>query len=282
MSAIQPPWTCPNCKSSLSTPFCPQCGERPLPKRDLTLRGVAGKVLHATTTIDGRLMRSFALLLRRPGFLTVAYMEGRRTPYLAPFKLFLAANALFFAIHSLTGVNVFSSPLASHLHQQDWSVLAQSLVATHLQSARTSLADYAPVFDRQVVLYAKLLIVLMVLPFALLVSVVYRGARKPLMTHVSFSLHLYAFLLLLFSVCVLAGKADELLGGAGLSEPWLDNLLSVVNLVACGAYLHVSSGPVFAARGASRLLKAAGLALCAGAIVIGYRFVLLPITLFTT
>ena len=96
--AERPQWTCPMCQASVATPFCPRCGEEPLKPRDLTLRGVAEKALHALTSIDARVARSAAELLRRPGELTLAWTRGVRRPYVAPFQLFLIANVIFFAL----------------------------------------------------------------------------------------------------------------------------------------------------------------------------------------
>lgn len=96
MSATQ--WTCPTCKLAVETPFCARCGEEPLPHRDLTLRGLAEKVVHALTSIDARTARSAWMLLRHPGQLTVAWIGGIRKPYIGPFQLFLIANVLFFAL----------------------------------------------------------------------------------------------------------------------------------------------------------------------------------------
>src|SRR5262249_31931942 len=120
-------WNCPTCNVAVTTPFCAGCGEEPLPPRDLTLRGLAENVWHAITSIDARATRSAWTLLRHPGRLTVAWTTGVRKPYVAPFQLFLIANVIFFALQSLTGQNVFSSSLDSHLHHQDWSDLAQTL-----------------------------------------------------------------------------------------------------------------------------------------------------------
>lgn len=166
MSVEATSWVCPNCAKSVLTPFCGDCGERPLPPSDVSLRGLAGKGLHALTSIDGQLLTTLKMLFARPGSLTAAYLEGRRMPYLAPFKLFLFANAVFFGIQSMTGVNVFSSTLESHMQHQDWSELASSLVNRHLRAKHTTLEAYAPLFDRAVILYAKSLVILMVLPFA--------------------------------------------------------------------------------------------------------------------
>ena len=278
--AESPPWTCPTCKTAVTTPFCSRCGEEPLPPRELTLRGVAEKVLHAVTSIDARTVRTAWQLLRRPGELTLAWTSGVRKPYVTPFQLFLIANVLFFALQWLTGENVFSSSLDSHLHHQDWRELAQSLLTRRLEATHTSLEEFRPVFDRAVVLNAKSLILLMTVPFALILPLVFLGKHRPFMTHVSFSLHLYAFLLLLFCVALLLAKLSALLGFGGLDAPLVDDVLSVANLVACAAFLYSAIGPVYSATGGVRVAKAVLLAVVVAAIALGYRFVLFLITLY--
>ena len=100
-------WTCPSCRIDVITPYCPACGERRLHPRELTIRGLSGQVFLAFTKIDGRLLNTFRCLVSRPGALTVAYLEGRRKPYLGPVGLFLVANVAFFAMESLTRGLVF-------------------------------------------------------------------------------------------------------------------------------------------------------------------------------
>jgi hypothetical protein len=264
------------------TPFCPQCGERFLRADDLTLRGLFDNLFHTMTSIDGRLIRTAWCLLRRPGLLTVAYMDGRRKAYIAPFQLFLVANVLFFAIQSLTSTNIFGAALESHLHHQDWSVLAQSLVEERLEKTHTSLERYALVFDQAVVLNAKSLIILMAVPFALLLPLFFFRSRLPFTAHVVFSIHLYTFLLLLFSLALLVATLDVLLGGAGLKSARMDNVLSLVILVTCAAYLYLATGPVYGVSGPTRVVKVLALALSVGVLVLGYRFLLFLITLYGT
>jgi len=276
------PWTCPACLQPIRTPFCAECGEEPLARHELLLRGVAEKIVHAVTSIDARVARTAWQLLRAPGTLTLAWCAGVRKRYVAPFQLFLIANVIFFALQWLTGTQIFSSTLDSHLHQQDWSELARSLLAERLDATHATLESYAPVFDRAVVLNAKSLIVLMTLPFALLLPLVFVRQRRPFMVHVAFSLHLYTFLLLLFCLAMLVARLSAQLGGGGLDSPRVDTLLSVANLLACAAYLHAAIGPVYGTRGALRVLQALVLALAVGAIVLGYRFALFLITLYAT
>lgn len=273
-------WSCPTCKVTVTTPFCARCGEEPLPPRDLTLRGLAEKVVHALTSIDARTARSAWQLLRHPGQLTVAWARGVRKPYVAPFQLFLIANVLFFAIQWATRENVFSSSLDSHLHHQDWSELAQSVLARRLAETHMTAEQYAPIFDRAVVLNAKSLILLMAFQFALLLPLVFLRERRPFMTHVIFSLHLYTFLLLLFCVALLAAKLSALLGFGGLDAPMVDNVLSVANVAACALYLYLAIGPVYGTTGTRRIGRAFILVLAVALIVLGYRFSLFFITLY--
>jgi Protein of unknown function (DUF3667) len=127
------PWRCPSCNLAVDTPYCPMCGERPLTDRELTLRGFLDQLAQAFIKVDGRLLRSVRYLVTRPGFLTVAYLQGRRKPYVGPVPLFLIANVVFFAIESLTGGRVFTTPLDSHLHTQPWSAVTESLVSRRLR-----------------------------------------------------------------------------------------------------------------------------------------------------
>ncbi|HEV2845289.1 MAG TPA: DUF3667 domain-containing protein [Thermoanaerobaculia bacterium] len=276
------PWTCPACNSKLSTRYCPDCGESPLKPRDHTLRGLFRQLFHALSSIDGRLIRSLRYLVTRPGALTVAYVQGRRLSYLGPFQLLLVANVLFFAMQSLTSTNIASSTLDSHLHHQDWQGVAQRLVAHRLETKRTTLDLYAPIFDQANVLHAKSFIIVMALPFALLLPVLFYRSRQPFVAYAVFSLHFYAFLLLLFCVLLAIAATNVWLGGAGLSSPRMDNILSLVNLAACAMYLYAATGTAYGARGALRVAKALALSLAVTGILLGYRFMLFLFTLYTT
>lgn len=276
------PWTCPSCGNRASTNFCAQCGERPLTPRDLTLRGLLDQFGTQLTNADGRLLRSFRALLGRPGELTVAYLAGKRKPFMSPVQIFLVSNVLFFAMQSLTGIKVFSTPLESHLHRQNWSALATRMVDRRLETLGTTLDRYAPFFDRAVALHAKSWIVLMVLPLSALSLLLFRRADRPFAAHVAFSLHFYAFFLLAASVATAAPFVGRAFGGDGLDSERFDRVLSVALLAATAAYLYFAVGRAYAAKGWRRPLQAGALAAAVAAIVLGYRFVLFAITLATT
>jgi len=275
-------WTCPSCKASLTTPFCPRCGEEPLKPRDLTLRGFAEKAVHAFTSIDARTLRSIRTLVRRPGELTVAWLSGIRKPYVLPLSLFLIANVTFVAAQWATGQHVFSSSLDSHLHHQDWSSLAKLLLSERLHETGRTIEEYRPTFDRKVAVNAKSLVMLMSLAFSLLLPIVFLRERRPFIAHVVFSLHLYAFLLLLMSAALLVAALSGLLGFGGIDTPVVDNLLSVAMVLICAVYVYRAIPPVYGSHGAVRAVSAAFLVLAVAVLVLGYRLALFFITLYST
>jgi len=269
--------TCPTCNGEVSTRYCPACGERQLRPSDLTLRHLIGQAIETITNTDGRVFGSVRDLLIRPGALTAAYIEGRRSPYLAPLPLFLLMNVVFFAMQSVSGWRVFSTPLYVHLGDQLYTGLARTMVANRLAAMQTTLERYAPVFDRAAELNAKSLIILMVPPFALAVWLLLRRRGRPLVTHVVFALHFFAFYLLLFCVVLPVSKLAW-----GLDDSTLDFALGMIQLASYASYLWVAIGAAYGVRGISRGLTAVALTAAAAAEHQGYRFAIFVITLYAT
>jgi hypothetical protein len=275
-------WTCPNCSSPVTTPYCPACGERQIHLHELTLRGVLNQAVEAFTNLDARLWRTLGNLLRRPGALTVRYRHGPRKRYIGPFALFLLCNVLFVAMELLPGSNIFSTPLDQHLHNQPWSPFAQDLVMRRLADKGTTLDAYAPIFNQAVAKNAQSLVILMVLPLSLLLPVLFRKSRMPFAVHLAFSLHFHAFLLLLITAALLIPAIDLWRGGAGLASESLDDGIAIGSLLISAIYLYVSAGAVYGGSRPTRIFKAVPLALAVGISFLGYRFTLLLITLYTT
>jgi hypothetical protein len=273
-------WSCPTCRRDIATAFCPRCGETAVDGRDLTSRGLARQAFETFVAVDGKLMRSFRMLLLRPGELSLAYVRGQRVAFTGPFRVFLFANMLFFAAQSLTDASVVGTSLQSHLHEQDWSGIAQRLVARRLVALRTTLELYGPAFDHAVVLNAKSLIILMVLPFTGALALTFLPARRPFVAHAVFALHFYAFLMLVLCALLFAEGASAWLGGVETSG--LDKPLFALLLAGSTVYLYLATGVAYEARGWTHGAKAVMLTLVVGAMISVYRFAIFLITLYTT
>jgi hypothetical protein len=154
------------------------------------------------------------------------------------------------------------------------------LVGRRLAAMHTTMEAYAPLFNQAVLVNAKSLIILMALVFALLTPVVFVRSRVPFVVHFVFSLHLYAFLLVLFCAAMVMVAIDVFFGGRGLDSPDFDYIVSGMLLAACAAYLYAAVGTVYGERGIMRAVKAAVLAIVVASLVLAYRFALFLITLY--
>jgi hypothetical protein len=100
--------TCRNCGARATGHFCPNCGQETrltLPTFMAFMREAAGRYV----AMDGRLWRTLAALVARPGFLTLEYLNGRRIRYVRPGRLFLVLYLLLFAV-----IGLYQSPLDLH------------------------------------------------------------------------------------------------------------------------------------------------------------------------
>jgi hypothetical protein len=100
--SIAPTRACRNCGAIVTGEYCAACGQETavqLPTARVFLREATGRYV----SLDGRLWRTLAGLLFRPGFLTREYFAGRRRRYIRPARLFLVLSLALFAAIRLFG-----------------------------------------------------------------------------------------------------------------------------------------------------------------------------------
>src|SRR4029453_5676197 len=88
---------CRNCGAVTDGNYCAECGQETqvaLPTARQFMREATGRLI----AWDGRLWRTLYALAFRPGFLTKAYIAGRRRYYVRPARLFLAMSLILFAV----------------------------------------------------------------------------------------------------------------------------------------------------------------------------------------
>lgn len=91
------PARCPNCQAPIRSAFCGDCGQETLaPTR--SLGALCHELLGSLFAFDGRVWRSLGPLFIRPGFLTRAWIEGRRMSFVPPLRLFLFFSILLFLV----------------------------------------------------------------------------------------------------------------------------------------------------------------------------------------
>jgi hypothetical protein len=89
--------SCANCGTAMQGEFCHHCGQSihsVLKPVHHMVEDTMDMVLH----VDGRIVHTLPPLLAKPGFLTLEYFSGRRTRYIAPFRLMFVLCLLAFAV----------------------------------------------------------------------------------------------------------------------------------------------------------------------------------------
>lgn len=103
------PTHCPNCAQDLDPQdkFCRHCGQDTANHPPTLFEFVHEFVAHYVAA-EGKLWKSLAGLMFRPGFLTREYMAGRKQRYVLPLRLLLTFGLLFFFTLKLmpSGVDV--------------------------------------------------------------------------------------------------------------------------------------------------------------------------------
>lgn len=89
-------FTCLNCGRENDGDFCGQCGQKNLHAGDLSLRHVWHDIVHELVHVDGKILGTLGLLLKKPGQLTLDFLEGRRARHIHPLRLFLVIGAVYF------------------------------------------------------------------------------------------------------------------------------------------------------------------------------------------
>jgi hypothetical protein len=97
---------CENCGALLHGPYCSQCGQKAA-DRIVPIWHMINEALEAVFELDLRVLRTMPKFLFLPGRLTKEYINGRRKRYLRPFRLYLFATFVLFAVIALTTTGTF-------------------------------------------------------------------------------------------------------------------------------------------------------------------------------
>jgi hypothetical protein len=216
---------CLNCGATLGGPFCSECGQRDIPPYPST-RELAVDAISEFSGWDGRLASTIRALVRKPGMLTLEFLEGRRVRYISPLRLYLTASVIYFLLAAAaptalrgaratrSGLQVSTTPARKASGPQrvadatreslDWQDLTPAERDSALAAITRAPAAMQPFLRRAVldptgfkrgILENTPRMLFILLPvFAGIIALFYRHRKYP--EHLYFAVHLYAFIFL--------------------------------------------------------------------------------------
>ncbi len=209
---------CLNCGTNIQLAYCPECGQ-PEVDSNPTFREFLHEFAEEFLHWDGKLGRTFRLLVTKPGVLTNEYLAGRRVRYVSPLRIYLTCSLLFFFVSAVVpqrerisvrqggqvrtqiGVITVTEPdsvatiaaLDSMAHHRKW---ISRIWGKHFGAA---MRQRGTVVARMAAAIPNTMFVLVPL-FAALVMLAFRRSRRRFPQHLAFALHVHAFLFLVLTI----------------------------------------------------------------------------------
>lgn len=181
---------CPNCGTALQREwhFCSNCGQERSVAQELTLSNFIRSAIPDILNIDGKFFRTTRILLTKPGFLTLEYLQAKRASYTLPTQLYFVIAAAFFFV----SINLDFS--ADVLYQQVPQLA--KLVAQKAQEDNLPVEIVKQRVDNTLENFIPFYTFFMVILFAACLKVLY--PHWYYVEHLVFSLHFMSYFLILW------------------------------------------------------------------------------------
>jgi hypothetical protein len=276
---------CPNCGSSATATFCADCGERQPSKYDYSLRGLSADVLHELTSLDGRILRSVGALVRWPGLLTREWFAGRRGRYVRPLSLFIGLNIVFFVIQPHSGL--LQDRFAEYVGRGVDEAQYPALVRTKMAETGLTRPEFEARFNAALQDQKKSALIVCIPVFALGVALAYARQGRFFVEHLVFSVHVYAFFLVIFLLIPLVfGLVFEGLHLLGTSRETLALVTGQVSLIVAlclvlGTHLYHALRRVYGDGRLAAFARTVALVFLMQLLIFGYHEMVFYTTLLT-
>ena len=197
------PATCLNCSSTITGPYCAQCGQK-VPHTDLTLRELLHDATEELAHWEGKIPRTLTALLLKPGLLTHDFLAGRRARWLPPLRLYLICSLAYFAMGPIVEAITHKAPdpvikfhltgsKGAPLTPEDRAQMEGGLPARVFGMQRLDRASSDPVALNHAIDSALPKAMFVLLPiFALLTRIAWRRQMPRYPAHLYLALHIHA------------------------------------------------------------------------------------------
>lgn len=106
--------SCLNCQTVLSGPYCFQCGQKDIPRRQ-TIGDLFINFVSSFWSFESKVLKTGRYLFSRPGFLPLEYNKGKRESYFHPARMYVFASFIYFLL-----INLLPDPATDKSYTKDY------------------------------------------------------------------------------------------------------------------------------------------------------------------
>lgn len=192
---------CKSCGNTFSGSYCNECGEKVLHASDRSFKRFAETIFKAITFADSKFIKTLWLVLKKPGFISREFSEGRRVRYLKPLSLFLVLNLAYFLFPV---IQLFNASLNTQLRSSSVLRVLRNLytnvVASKTASMGIDFSSFSLIYNLKTVGLAKLMVMVFVVIASLPLNLLYRKRNRFFTDHIDYMVELACFNLLVNAI----------------------------------------------------------------------------------
>lgn len=204
MSHDEIPPYCLNCDTRLHGKFCHSCGQKAT-SASVSVHDFAHEATHEFLHLDGKILRTLKLLVTRPGQLTVEFLEGRRTRYVSPLRVYLTFSLIFFTLAAVLPRGLDGAVKMQKV-QGGTGLNRDTEFERRLESGLSKTRKDAALLSNAVLKHLPKVMFGLMPVFALITWLFYRRHQRFYIPHLYYSVHFHAFVFLVMSIYLLVNR----------------------------------------------------------------------------
>ncbi len=230
--------TCKSCGNVFVGNYCNRCGEKVLHAADRSFKKLLASIFSAITFADSKFTKTLWLVLRKPGFVSHEFVEGRRVNYLDPLSLFFVLNLVYFLFPV---IQLFNASLNTQLFSP-FGRFYRSILTSKLAALDMDLSSFTLIYNLKTVGLAKLMVMVFVVISSLPLNFLYRKRNRYFTDHVGYMVELACFNLFVNAIVLSIVAAFAAFLGLGKH---LNELSLTVIFISTNLYFVVRSSHEF-------------------------------------
>jgi len=264
--------TCKSCGNSFTGIYCNLCGEKVILPIDRSFKIFLNNLVNAVASADNKFVRTLWLIIKKPGFISREFANGRTIKYQNLTSVFFVLNLVYFFFPV---IQLFNASLNTQLATPHGRFI-QPLVAMKMVKLHMNLDSFILIYNMKTVSLAKLMVMVFVVLASLPLNLLYSKRNRFFTDHVGYAVELACFNL--FINTIVLTLVVRILGlGHYLDEDVLTGIFIATNL-----YFLIRSGINFyIEKGWRLILKSALMIFFLVAALEAYRVVLFFVTIWT-